>query len=151
MPGCALTRPSPWLPHRLPVWNCCQDHDGRSGAVAGLVSPGIFQCNVAAANSLANGGQPITANYGGLPTHGGTLLSVQQWNCRLKNSAYSLLEGSKPPLCAGSPKAHVPRDSATSHAANFLREEASFPVIACNRPSSSAPITVARGKRLALT
>ena len=44
---------------------------------AGLVSPGLFQFNVVVPTSAPNGDNPITAEYNGLTTQTGVLLTVQ--------------------------------------------------------------------------
>jgi uncharacterized protein (TIGR03437 family) len=45
---------------------------------AGLVSPGLYQFNVVVPSPVANGDNPITAQYNGLTTQSGVLLTVQQ-------------------------------------------------------------------------
>jgi uncharacterized protein (TIGR03437 family) len=51
---------------------------GSAAAVsyAALVSPGLFQFNVAVPASLTNGDQPVSATYNGLSTQVGTLITV---------------------------------------------------------------------------
>ena len=44
---------------------------------AGLVSPGLFQFNVAVPASAPDGDQTVTAAYNGATTQSGTLLTVQ--------------------------------------------------------------------------
>jgi uncharacterized protein (TIGR03437 family) len=43
---------------------------------AGLISPGLYQFNLVVPTSLPGGDQPIVANYGGLSTQAGALLTV---------------------------------------------------------------------------
>jgi uncharacterized protein (TIGR03437 family) len=45
---------------------------------AGLVAPGEFQFNVVVPASLATGDQQITADYGGLTTQVGAMVTIQQ-------------------------------------------------------------------------
>ena len=47
---------------------------------AGLVSPGLFQFNVVVPATAANGDNKITAQYNGLTTHAGVLLTLQSNN-----------------------------------------------------------------------
>ena len=44
---------------------------------AGLVGPGEYQFNVVVPSTLADGDQPVTANYNGLSTQTGTLITIQ--------------------------------------------------------------------------
>jgi uncharacterized protein (TIGR03437 family) len=52
---------------------------GAAAAVqfAGLISPGLFQFNVAVPANTADGDQPITASYGSQNTQPGTLVTIQ--------------------------------------------------------------------------
>jgi uncharacterized protein (TIGR03437 family) len=43
---------------------------------AGLISPGLYQFNVAVPSTLANGDQSITASYNGQTTQAGTLITI---------------------------------------------------------------------------
>jgi uncharacterized protein (TIGR03437 family) len=45
---------------------------------AGLISPGLYQFNVVVPASVPSGDNPITAQYNGLTTQAGVLLTVQQ-------------------------------------------------------------------------
>jgi uncharacterized protein (TIGR03437 family) len=47
---------------------------------AGLVSPGLFQFNVVVPSTAANGDNKITAQYNGLTTQAGVLLTIQSNN-----------------------------------------------------------------------
>ena len=52
---------------------------GKTAAVqfAGLVSPGLFQFNVAIPANITDGDQPVAASYSGQSTQAGTLITVQ--------------------------------------------------------------------------